>query len=557
MSPFRARRKLGVSPLCSLLLATALLLTGCGLLQEQSLVDPSGLGGSGELLPASRSNDVLVLHVQETIRVAADGSGVLQGVLSTKSAALAALYQRYWREFAADQQIRDNLARQLQQEYAVFVGGTGAQVQLQPAPSGPGVQSFQFTGHLAEVARYDERAGLWYLWVRSGADGMEDAVINQVMTEFLIRGLLMNSLPGQQRFEVYRLTRIELPAGSRIVNSGELSGREWYLDLGSGNRLRAWAQVEGSVITVSEVVIQPENPPASMADGGEKAILERLGTYGAFSAVYSSEKGAVPSQSGRGGSAIQAPFDSFRWEQSVLNINASRSAEIGGLPRGCSVAVSASFNFGLTGFIGWRFSRAGLEWFDAHVRADSSLDVTPQITLSVPLRLARSKDGVWKFDKTFFFWVGWVPVWVTLQAVLDAAVDLNAAAAATFRAAAGVSMAGRAGALYVSRRWQPQFTFNPTYRSPSVVVTRGGEVSAGAGPAFTLGAYIYGLAGPYVRLRLILETGLRLSSRQWELAAMFKASGGVQTSEWLSNVVRLNLEYQFLELRQRLAGGSW
>lgn len=565
----RLRRLCTRTIVAGLLVASLGVLFGCNrIVQRSSLEEPNGnLSIPIDLLRTEPSEELLSLHIMETVRVEEDGTGTVRGVVSTKSSPLVELYQRYWEAYRTGPELRESLRDQVGQEYLLFLGSAVSTFELQALTRRTDGLSFEYVGALGKIARYDDAVGCFSIFVRRSEGFLKDALLNQFMTELMFRALFMNSRPGRQRFQLYRETRVELPPGAVVLGTDISAGREWYADLGEGTRF--WTQIvaDHGCVLMREFVVQPETSPQwNVGDGTLVTALTRLAGYGSGEVRYiliGTGSGA-PSTCARAGPEGESYTASgeFRWEQQVT-FSASVTVQHKKLPRDCSVTLPLSFSLGLNTFIGWRFSSSGgLEWFDAHLEPNASLTLKPEVTISVPLRKPKGdkEPAVWRQEKPFFVWIGFIPVWIKVEASLTPTLELNVAAPLAFRGNCGFSQSVKAGVLFSARRWQPQFQYRGSFTSPTLVVVKGGSGAISVGPALELAAYIYNVAGPYAQVRVAMEGSLSVGPpRKWELAGLLQITAGFRTSDWFLNYIGIgvSLDYELLRSRWPLTSGTW
>ncbi|MCL6641904.1 MAG: hypothetical protein K6T71_01075 [Candidatus Bipolaricaulota bacterium] len=426
-----------------------------------------------------------------------------------------------------------------------------------------GAVEFHLTGQLPYAASYDTRSGEWHVTVGPQIPEAVDSIGNQFLTELIFRALLMESLEGQQRFELHRETRFELPKGAVFTNRQELEGLKWNLDFGGGTSLRATLKLENQAVTVVEDLIQTEAEPTNlMTEEGRAALFDSLGKYKSFVIRYAQDPQIATPLAPKPVTTQSRP-DSFSRSWQFSARSPTLSVTFDGLPRGSSFTLSSTASFTLGGFIGWRFSRSGLEWFDAKITTNPSLNLTASVNVPL-LNWQRSRGRVWGAGADFWFWIGVLPVYIRLQADIDVLASLAASGTTQVSFNTGLGISSTTGVLYnrlgVNPGWRPQRSSSMSASQPSVRVTTSVGITASAGPSLTLSAYLYGLAGPFVRLGVSLGAELNVRpSRTWGLKGLAQASGGFKTSSWLRNFlgIDISLNYNFYTLERSLAMGTW
>jgi hypothetical protein len=554
---------LGVFSLCVWLVG------GCALSPSSQLLPPPNLPPDLREVPdfpriPFRGESLSLLH-REVIQISPDGLSSLTWSLSTTSPALTDLYQKYWEQFEADPAVREDFFNNIQQEYATLLGTQVEGLQITSASLAVGAVEFHMTGQLPYATTYDTRSGEWHVAVGPQIPEAVDSIGNQFLTELIFRAFLLESLEGQQRFELHRETRFELPKGAVLANRQELEGLKWNLDLGGGTSLRATLKLEDQAVTVVEDLIQTEAEPTNlMTEEGRAALFDSLSKYKSFAIKYAQDPQIATPLAPRPVTTQSRP-DSFSrsWQLSVAPTVYVTFDDTHGLPRGSSFTLSANPSFTFGTFLGWRFSRGRLEWFNANITVNPGLTVTGTLNLNIGLSRSWTRTRtVWSFTRDFFFWIGILPVWIRLKPEINVTASLSAGLPVELSASTGLGVSSTTGVLYDGSRWRPQANFSVNPSSPSFNIRRSNPgITASVGPILILGAYVYNLAGPFVSLGFSLNGQLSvLPRRTWTLSGLVQATGGFRAATWFNDLLRFpipSLNYDFFTWQRELRSGTW
>lgn len=560
----RMKRVVSSVLLTGVLFLSTWLIGGCARLGADLPDGPPIWGDDFPRITRSYSDERLSLVLKEVIRISPEGLGTLERSLFTFSPPLVALYREYWDQFEKDPVVREDFFDQLQQEYVPFLSTQVERVQMQRTPSEPTVVrnagEISLTAQLPHLANYDPKSATWLVSVGPQNLNALDVIWNQMLTEMIFRALFMESLPGNQRFELHRETKFELPKGAVLTNRQELEGSQWYLDFGGGIGLKAALKVEDHAVTIVEDLVQAEAELTNLMTGEEgTALFDNLGKYKAFVIKYSQDP-QVAASVAPGTVTPQSRPNQFSKSWQATFQSPTFNISFDGLPRGSSLTLSAATGFTLGSFIGWRFSRNGrLEWFDANITVNPQLTIGASVSVSTPLSWNKKKKTPWEPKIDIWFLIGVLPVVISLQAQLEGTAELGVSGTSSLSLTTGGNINSTTGVLY-NNGWQKKQSFNINFRRPSVTLSSTSALTASVGPQLTLGAYIYYLAGPFASLRISLDGQLNVRpSRTWIVEGVVKASGGFKTSRWLADFLGMDisLAYDFYTWKWKLADGMW
>ena len=261
-----------------------------------------------------------------------------------------------------------------------------------------------------------------------------------VFTQITFLKMLLQQLPGEQVYKSSYSIRISLPDGATLLNSNEISGLSWLVDLGEGNRLEASLSVDNSLVLNETMTVTEQNTTMPMAD-----LCTAFQGYKSFRIEYSLPQTDEGELSGSLGSV--APYTDFSWSCSLkfptLSADGdSRDGDDPGDPKlpddapvGSFLKYDASLNLVATFSVQWdpTFPVPGLKSFRSTIKleAEAKLNVEAGI-------------GGWTYNKEIkifeipvtkvTFFIGPVPVYVDLTLGARASLDISFQAGPTVSA---------------------------------------------------------------------------------------------------------------------------
>jgi len=232
------------------------------------------------------------------------------------------------------------------------------------------------------------------------------------------------------------------------------------------------------------------------------------------------------------------------------------------------ITVTLTFNVSLlwehewvkTGWLSWSYR---LKKFETVVSFSPSLKPSLEVSSGGRIEKSWSKNLATK-TKTVTLWVSGVPVVLVLEAKLDAeamakiygSIGFNLSATYTFNTSLGVT--------YENGSWRQTPSYSTKYSGVSFQANAKVGAQATGKLPFTLSAYVYYVAGPFVRLTPWIETQTSASvgsSNQvgYSITGGLTASGGVQMAGWLQGLCGgiPSISYDFWSWQKTLASGTY
>jgi len=322
-----------------------------------------------------------------------------------------------------------------------------------------------------------------------------------VFTQITFLKMLLQQLPGEQVYRSSYSIRISLPYEATLLNSDEISGLSWLVDLGGGNCLEALLSVDKSLILNETMIVTEQNTTIPMTN-----LCSAFQGYKSFRIEYSLPQTGEGELSGNIGSA--ASDGDFSWSYSLKfpTLSSSGDSRDGDLPgwpddapAGSFLKYDASLNLVATFSIQWEPTLPvfGLDYFRSTIKieAEARLNVEAGI-------------GGWKYSnelKIFeisvtkvTFFIGPVPVYVDLTLSAHASLDISFQVGPTV--SAGYIATGwiEYGLKYDKNGLNPIWNPGMTGEFIPPTLTPGTEVVAEITPSvpIDLWAKFYTVAGP-------------------------------------------------------------
>lgn len=502
----------------------------------------------------------LPLVCREVIRLAPDGTATMERIISVPPSPLRDLYAEYSKELEKPE-VREDFLAQLKKQYYILLGIPLEAPLIAPPPMAllaivAQPVELKATASIPGLARFDPEQKVWRVAVGPQVKETQDMAVHEQLSSMIFRSLYLESLPGEQRFELHREVRFELPSGARLRNAEELRKLRWNVDFGRGTYLRGSLRVEERAVVLVEELVQTE---LAVKLPFEPDLFARLATYGIFTILYELPV-VTPIPIPPKPPVIPPGNWSGDWSVSVSPGTLSTTISHTG---GSSIRVTATPSLYFGAHLGWEFrpwwEGGGLRKFEAWIDVNPSFSASATFDILTSLTWEKSVT-LWSRGWRFWFWVDLVPVWINLTVEISADGTVEAGARTKFTCSASAGSTNRLGAKWErGPGWSRIVSRSPWASSPTFTVTIGAAVTGTAGPGLKLAAYVYDVAGPFVKMSPYLKGRIRTSPKDWTLWAGFKASGGVELAGWLRSLLGGLGSYSadFYTWETTLSTGTW
>jgi hypothetical protein len=385
------------------------------------------------------------------------------------------------------------------------------------------------------------------------------AIVGSVFTSMQMAQMMLKSMPGEQLYECFWSTKINLPVGATLLNTQEISSLEWKISFGGGTYMIAWVTVEGiSTLVLREKTVVTEHAITA----APHCLCDTFSRYKTFKIRYQLPRPAATSfEEYRDLAELDTESGdpwSYTWAISWSDTT-SASFTYGPL----SAELTATATLTLSGYVGWDFDLfQGLTRFESWMSMVASIEVDFEATASA------SYSRTW--EQTFFDWkttytfmVGVVPVWADLQITATGAISVNAYGRISLTASATASASFKAGV-----RWTNDLGWNDIFEVSTDADHTGPTLEATAGlcvrPSvrFQIAFLFYGVAGPFVEFEAYALATVTCAypppHGEWEITVNLQVTAGATFAGWLKDLLGLD-DWSILLYDVQLMrwSGSW
>jgi len=527
--------------------------------------------------------ETLDFYQEEVINISATGKASIEGMVTIPDSVLADLYRQYQTAYEADPNVAQSLINDTQKRYALSLGAAVADLTSEMEATIDGTFKIHQSAKLAGLGRFNEIDGIWKINIGPQDVAAVEKFIGYTLIARIFESIYLESLPGEQEINSSRRTEFRLPDDANIVNGEELGGLTWAVDFGGGSRMRAYIEVEGRAVILIEEISLTERSPTLLIERDER-VGKALEQYTRFTIKYSVPGSIIPgveqSKQPRLESltaASRLKSCGFSWDEVdcywVLyppRISFDRKFTAPSASVGASVDAGIILGAGLYWDVDfdWGDFKIYIDTFRAWITADRNLTLGMKANVGGPCYKEWSEKE-WGVDYDIWFYWG-IPILVRVslesyasaKLAADGSVDLNWEQSRHWKSLVGAHYDDRYG-------W---FPLNEHTREPDesylCYVGDGANARLSVGswyddfeePGIDLGAYLYNVFGPFVRINPYLDGQLVGTEEQgtWTVKAGFTAWGGIQLAGWLKELLEeTGVGVKLWEEEWEIDSGSW
>ncbi|MEM3697414.1 MAG: CARDB domain-containing protein [Candidatus Bathyarchaeia archaeon] len=390
-----------------------------------------------------------------------------------------------------------------------------------------------------------------------------------IFTQVTFLKMLLQRLPDEQVYRSFWSIRIIIPEDATLLNSDEISGLNWLVDLGGGNSLMASLFVEKSSIILNETLTVTEKDITmpitdvcdafqgyksflieySLSETEENEIDENVADQQLlFSAADISSASVSTTKHATADSTYDGDFSwSYTW--SIINEDISGSILIPfEVPPGSYAKYNGHLELSATFYISWEPTLPifGLKSFKSSIRTDAKLELDVEACIKAEYSNEEEPWTLPLFEYSYpvTFFIGPVPVEVSLEFSVEARLSVNFEAEMTITAGYRATGWLESGVRYNLNTMQLE-GFSDRSMS-SEFIPPAGEVSVSIeirpSLAFDIWAKFYEVAGPHVEFELYLSISASLTqSSTFELNVVIglQISVGFRFDDNLKKLLKL------------------
>ncbi|NHJ02680.1 MAG: hypothetical protein EAX86_11120 [Candidatus Heimdallarchaeota archaeon] len=379
----------------------------------------------------------------------------------------------------------------------------------------------------------------WRINIGAWNESDKALVAEFIFTKIQYMMLMLQSLPGEQKYISNWSMNISLPVGYTLFDQSKLNQLNWTIDFGEGTIIQAnVTEIAGNIIVDEVLVVTERNITAN-----ETYLATALGQYKVFAINYSHPY--IPPSIMMKSICKPGGDWSKTWSYTIAPAPCEKTWSIGGTV-GLDITVRATPVLRIQWFMGWerKWERKGfkLQWFESWMK------ITPSIKVETSLGVGVSYSKEWTYrlltlSNRFYFWAGSVPVWANLQLSVDAGIIFDAWGKISVSTWVLLETMYKAGV-----RWDVASGWSTIWDS-AVSVNRGTpQISGSAGLSVTpkatcrLAFLIYDVGGPFVAAVPYAPMEIIYYSNQpneWSIQLRFKIEAGVTLAGWINKILNL------------------
>ncbi|WP_041076366.1 hypothetical protein [Thermotoga caldifontis] len=513
--------------------------------------------------------------INETIEVLPDGSAIITRTEFVPQSDLYKVYVKHYDNIRQNKAAFENFVLELSKHY-YFLYGTTPTFSLNDVSVTEDSKGITMTIKMKVpgIVRYVDGA---FQIIRKGFE-------NEKMAEKLMPKYFENEIDGKFFESMFlqsekntlvteRKVEIILPKGSefKLANTFFTKGepRSWYVDMGGGTTYKAQLESTERGVVLKETIVTNGGAPKNLLDKESSIkVLDSLRDYTAF-AIHFTNKEMVPEKLSKPVPHKIADDFSDTWSFSVSSGELfSCTFTYQTLSVTPKITVTLKFSATLT----WNHHWVKTGWFSWSYRLDKfetlislSPSITPSLEVSSGGSIEKSwtKDDLFKRTSTVTFWVSCVPVVLQLVAELDAEATAKIYGSIGFKIWTTYTLNTSVRVTY-QNGWSKNVSYSANYSGVHFEANANIGAEATGKLPFTLAAYVYYVAGPFLRLTPWIngQTSASVGTQNqvgYSVTGGLTASGGVQMSGWLKNLCDNipSVEYTFWEKSWTLASGTY
>ena len=494
--------------------------------------------------------------ITEKIEVYHDGLAIITRQEKITGEDLPKFYSEYYKQLLQDEKSFNAFLYEATKEYYFLYGTT----------PGFSVKDIKFSADKTFTAtivmkvpgfvRYDKDKNRFVI-ARKGFENNEklaDLLLPKYFEDQIEQNIFIASFLKSEKNSLVteRTVELVLPEGSTLEEIAPtfVSRTEpvsWYVDFGGGNTYKAVLKKTDKGFILKETMLINGGTPKNLLDEkSSEKVLQSLRDYTAFQIGFFNDKMKPDSLTKPIEHKVKNDFSgswTFTASQSgqktlTFTTSTTPSVQMIATPRidtSLTMQVSLLIDHGWvkTGWCSWSWR---LRRFEASV--SPTITIKPSLDINVTGTLEKTLSAtLFSYRPApIYFSISFVPVWIQFELAVNAEVYEKFSAGLSFTVSTNYNHYASLKFTY-DGRWNYSASRNASYSGPSFPKpsARAGALAKLSLP-FTVSAYIYSVAGPFVRLspwlkgETTIATGNRLDAK---LSGGLTLSGGVQMAGWL------------------------
>jgi len=484
----------------------------------------------------------------ETVTLDGTGKALLKRVDQIPGSPLGQVYADHAKAMQEDAKVRNNFLQEQSRAWSLLTGRQ-PKYRVEQQDTGAGLTrtlSGTFPG-LAQVAKDDKMVR--EVSIKQFVDPKRDEkrqlqYYELVLDTHFFETAFLGGQKGSATIRGSRETEFVLPKGAELLNKKELGGQHWTVDFGGGTVMNAQLVVEPDRVILKESETVSPSAPTALLSSKNVELFDKLRDYAAFVIRYRlpEQSALVPTEEAEP-VADQGLDYSGSWNFSVSQL-VSKSFSYQTL----TVTPSVNLTFNLGASLLWEHHWVKVSWWRWSYQLkkfEAKLTLNPVADASVTVSSGGALSKDWEqnlFTKTttVSFSIGPVPVFIVLEAKLDAGAKANVSGVISATAGAKLSVSET-----VTTKWEgswgatQSFNITPTFTG----FTANAQVTtmARAEAPFQATAYLYYVAGPFLQLvpYVTANAGAQAGTAtgvNYSLVCGLEVNGGATVAGWLKSI---------------------
>jgi len=516
--------------------------------------------------------------IDNKIEINPDGTALITRIENVPSPDLARVYSMHYKDMVKDKKLFNSFVSEITKEY-YFLYGTTPKFSFGEMEVKEDGKSFTSTIRMKAAGLIKKENGnLTFSRKRMVDDKgqISEKLFLKYFENELDSKYFESDFLGSEKnsLATERLTEVVLPEGSKLQGVKPVfeksPDQSWSVDFGGGSTYKAAFKKSETGFNLDETIMTSGVPPKRFLD--EKIndqVFEELRNYTAFDVFFENEK--ISKTKEELSRPIPHPVkDDFSgsWSYSVSSgERLTHEFVYQTLTITPGITLTLTFNASLL----WEHEWVKISWCKWKYRLkkfETTLSLVPSINPFINAHCGASVQKNWStnlFDrsKSVTFWVSAVPVVLYLNAKLDAEADANVSGDIDFSLSSTFALNTSLTVRY-QNGWSKTTSFSPSFSGVNFTADAKIGASAEGRLPFTLAAYLYNVAGPFVKLTPSLRGEVNASvgsSNQvgYTIKGGMKAEGGVQMAGWLKDLCDSipSVSYTFFEWSPTLKTGTY
>jgi len=497
--------------------------------------------------------------ITEKIEVYDNGLAIITRQEKISGEDLPKFYADYYKNMTADQKLFDNFLYEATKEY-YFLYGTTPNFSVKDIKfSADKTFTATIVMKVEGLVSYDKDKNRFVIARKrfENNEKLADLLLPKYFESQIEENIFIASFLKSEKNSLVteRTVELVLPEGSKLeeISPAFVSKTQpssWYVDFGGGNTYKAeLKKTEKGFILKETMVINGGTPKNLMDEKSSVNVLQSLRDYTAFEIAFSNEKMKPDALTEPVEHKVKSDFSgnwAFSASQSgqktlTFTTSTTPSVQVTATPRidtSLTMQVSLLIDHGWvkTGMFSWSWR---LKRFEASVSPTITIKPLLDINVTGTLERTLSADLFTYRPSPIYFSISFVPVWLQFEFTVNAEVYVKFSAGVSFNVSTNYSHYASLKFTYDGSTWNYSASRNASYSGPSFSKpTAKAGVTEKLSLPFTLSAYIYSVAGPFMRLSpwLKAETTVSTSNRlDAKLTGGLTLSGGVQMAGWLKS----------------------